>query len=1111
MKKTNSGRFTALKVAASALALTMGAGLMGSAAAQERAAPDGVWNSPDIVVNNNINPAAGGPTGAWDNAENITGVGQMTIRGNPATTGMNLCSGTLINPRTVIFAAHCVNGRPANAYGSANGAAFGPWTTGGTPIAFGFEFDNLPAVRLWLGLASTPGGTDANPALLHATNAARHLYNVEHVWYDTRSQAPSSIGFLEADVAIATLDTPATDIPTWVMLFTPLSGPTHGVIAGYGGNGTSASVQAGPLPSGTAPIDWRRRAAENMIDFMGSLDDRNDWLFGPGGVVNPQTLYQMDFDSPEGENTYLGVAPFYDFDLFQGTALPREGITAGGDSGGPLIADTYFETPVVVGVLSGGSRFHTNQRFSTYGTNSFHQPLFMFWETIVANNPYAYVGNKHGNRDWTNPNHWIQLMDPAYGIEVAGELVNGLPGVAEYGVNGTTPKFGEVCFQTDCQDISTDPTAVAYDVGTPNSIYVPGGPGTVNFVPNNVVANPALGIRPRYYDVTLSGVGETRVTTPITIDRLTIDGLLTSLDVRSGGTLNVLTDFTTLRGFLNVDGALNSGEAVVVDGLITGRGTFNPTFLTSVNGAIAPGGIGTIGTLTVQADTILASNSELLIELGKSTSDRLAVTGDATTTGIASLGGDLWLTPNMAGGGPRHGNTYTVLTAAGGVSGTFDDVEGFLGILRPQVTYGANSVTVKLKAGSIFDLLLHNPALAPIAYALDQLRENHYSSLYDLYGTIDLMDRTSLTRALGNLTPGAMLDANALVAMQGSAFGNTLQDRMSLLSRHGGSGLTVSGSPQQVLAFGGDDGLAAAGELAFASRMTDSHTVSNLPQGMSAFFTGGYDESRSSAVSGRTASGQNDGMRTWHVIGGLEHTMGAFTMGVAGGYSRGESMQMTGTQADNEVSQTAFYGVYRFDNGAYVTGMAGVGASRVNTERRFAEGHLDYRMNGDVGGEIFLASFEAGVNYELANGLLITPNLGVDHYSVSMDGFAETGENQAALNVGDNVYDMMEARLGLRMEGDFSFTNGWSFAPSLDVAAVANLGGDEGGVWANFIAAPDVPFFIPGQGRDDSWGEINAGFHLVRGDTSIGFQAETSVGRQELYEDRYTARIVQKF
>ncbi|HRO03201.1 MAG TPA: autotransporter domain-containing protein, partial [Terricaulis sp.] len=515
-----------------------------------------------------------------------------------------------------------------------------------------------------------------------------------------------------------------------------------------------------------------------------------------------------------------------------------------------------------------------------------------------------------------------------------------------------------------------------------------------------------------------------------------------------------------------------------------------------------------IGTLTIQADTILASNSELLIELGNNVSDRLAVTGDADTTGVASLGGDLWLTP---AGTPRNNQTFTVVSAAGGVDGRFDSVQGFLGILRPTVTYGANSVTVKLKAGSIFDLLLHNPVLAPIAYALDQLRESHYSSLYDLYGVIDLMDVRSMERALGSLTPTAMLDTNALTAMQGARFGNTLQDRLSLLSRAGGApGLSVSGSPGQVLAFGGDAGLSAAGELAFASAMTDTH-VSAMPNGLSAFFTGGYDESLSSPVSGRTAQSVDDGMRTWHVIGGVEQTFGAFTMGVAAGYSRGESMQMTGVQADNEVTQTAFYGVYRFDNGAYVSGMAGAGTSRANTERRFNEGHMDYRMGGDVSGEIFLASFETGVNFEMANGLIVTPHLGVNSYNVSMDGFAETGGNVAALNVGNNEYEMLEARFGVRMAGAFNFVNGWAFTPSLDAAMVANLGGDEGGVWANFVAAPDVPFFIPGQTRDDHWGELNAGFRLVRGDTSIGFQAETSVGRQELHEDRYTARFTQKF
>ena len=86
-----------------------------------------------IVVTDGSSPArAVDPT-------NITGVGQMVVDEGNGFIG--LCSATLINPRTVILAAHCVNDAPANAYGSAQG---------GIAIGVGFQANNLGPLRNWL-------------------------------------------------------------------------------------------------------------------------------------------------------------------------------------------------------------------------------------------------------------------------------------------------------------------------------------------------------------------------------------------------------------------------------------------------------------------------------------------------------------------------------------------------------------------------------------------------------------------------------------------------------------------------------------------------------------------------------------------------------------------------------------------------------------------------------------------------------------------------------------------------------------------------------------------------------------------------------------------------
>lgn len=374
------------------------------------------------------------------------------------------CTGSMVNARTVVSAAHCFNDFASTDYGLADE----PFTL---IVAYGPDtFDSLFAAPIILGqgfeLDARNGYTWANQVIIHP---------------DADPGLGFPLDFPGADVALISLNDPLANLPTYSMLFSQIPVGSHVQMIGYGGDGIGSTGDSGN-------IDGKRQAGENMLGLVGSQNDflRGAFLSPTAGVFgNPdgdQLLYYTDFDNPDRdtsecrrETLFIGPndlicdpGPFSpavsadgtsvtsvndSIDWFPGDALPNEAGTVGGDSGSPLFADEIVEGELLItGVLSGGFTF-TSPQPSGYGDISYYNPLFLFHQFITEANPYKYVGTVAGDGNWSDEDHWVQLLDPGYlVIDDDGNVVNGLPEGPEEGAAGTDPREG-VVFDTDINDV----------------------------------------------------------------------------------------------------------------------------------------------------------------------------------------------------------------------------------------------------------------------------------------------------------------------------------------------------------------------------------------------------------------------------------------------------------------------------------------------------------------------------------------------------------------------------------------------------------------------------------------------------------------------------------
>lgn len=183
---------------------------------------------------------------------------------------------------------------------------------------------------------------------------------------------------------------------------------------------------------------------------------------------------------------------------------------------------------------------------------------------------------------------------------------------------------------------------------------------------------------------------------------------------------------------------------------------------------VAPGN--SIGTLAINGDLTFAAGSiyEVEVDPTSSASDLIAVSGRAT------LNGGSVLHVGLNGAYPGKA-TYTIITAAGGVEGAFDNITSSFAFLDPVLGYSPNAVTLSLVRNDVdfCDVALTRNQCSA-ANGTQQLGSG------PIFDTVLLLDDGG-ARAAFDLLSGEIYPSLQSVLVQDSRFPrNAALDRMSV-------------------------------------------------------------------------------------------------------------------------------------------------------------------------------------------------------------------------------------------------------------------------------------------------------------------------------------------
>jgi outer membrane autotransporter protein len=454
---------------------------------------------------------------------------------------------------------------------------------------------------------------------------------------------------------------------------------------------------------------------------------------------------------------------------------------------------------------------------------------------------------------------------------------------------------------------------------------------------------------------------------------------------------NTYTGATTVEaGTLALSGSLKSSTTVTAGATLQGTGRI--TGALTVAGTIAPGN--SIGTFNVTGNYTQNTGSIYTVEVNSAgQSDLINITGAATLNGGT-------VSVQAAGGTYGRNTTYTILSATGGVSGTYAGVISNFAFLTPSLSYGADSVMLTLVASAnSFRDGAQTPNQAAVGAVLDQATPGATGDFANVLTALSTLDTTQGPKALEAIGGQSYSGFSSVMVQGAQLFMDSFQLQAGGGAIGGSAGLP-GGSTYMALRTDAADACDAACDVASQWGVWGT--------GLGAF--------------GTVAGDTNANGLTYNLggfIGGLDHRFGSnVRAGVATGFNAASlyAQNIPGYGTSNTL-QLALYGEYA-EGPFYLDALAGYAHSDNRMTRPIVIPGLPFRSaQAYTTANTVVGQLEAGYKLTIAPsfGGFVTPFARLQASTSTQNGFTETGADSLNLTVAAQTTQSLRTVLGTQL------------------------------------------------------------------------------------------------